>query len=167
MSCRIFLSYSHHDGPFVEAVAKLIRTTGTPVFRDKDSIPLGATWRALIAEALEGADTTIVFWSKQSANSSEVEAEYKQAISLNKPIIPICLDSTPLPADLSGFNGLDLSPFMRSDEGQETEVTSKRRKYDRRNAAMVRPEILYIARELKSLLLEMGYNGWEILLSPG
>jgi len=76
MSHRIFLSYSHHDGPFVEAVTKLIRATGTPVFHDMNNIPAG-------------------------------------------------------------------------------------------NLAMIRPDILYTARELKSILSQMRDDGWEILLSPG
>jgi len=63
---------------------------------------------------------------------------------------------------------LDLSPFLRSDEGQGTEVASGRRKYERRNAAIVRPDILlYAARDLKSILSQMRDDGWEILISPG
>lgn len=151
MGYHVFLSYSHQDGHLVETLADLIRVTGAPVFRDKDNIPPGAAWRPLIAEALAGADATIVFWSSYSANSTEVKAEYKSAISLKKTIVPVLLDSTPLPSDLSEFNALDLRPFLRT--GEEKEI--RKPKYARRNAAMPKPEILQATRELLDRLIHL------------
>ena len=69
-------------GAFVEAVAKLIQATGTHVFRDKDNIPLGETWRPYIAQALMGADTSdsILVWT--FCGISEVQMKYGRRRSL-------------------------------------------------------------------------------------
>ena len=153
MSYRVFFSYSHHDGPFVEAVAELIRATGTHVFRDKDNIPLGETWRPYIAQALMGADTTIVFWSGHSAESSEVQNEYRQAISLKKNVVPVMLDNTPLPADLAEYNGLDLTPFFQRAEANNRRCSASNYK------------IRYALVGLREILPQLNEDSTEISLS--
>jgi hypothetical protein len=54
----------------------------------------------------------LVFWCYHSAASSAVKREYKRAIQLNKRVIPIILDSTDLPAQLSKFQWIDLRQML-------------------------------------------------------
>ena len=126
MNYRFFVSYSHNDRLFVEAITDLLKITGITVFRDKENIPLGTPWRQFVEDALKAADTAIVFWSGHSAESPEVQNEYKRAISLRKKVVPVMLDNTPLPADLAEYNGLDLKPFFQSAEAKMKSGTRQR-----------------------------------------
>ncbi len=109
---RIFVSYSRTDARKVNVLVRLLRTTGTPVFLDVDSIELGTKWREQISNAIEAADAVLVFWSKAAGESSEVMAEYELAISLNRTVIPVALDDTAFAPALAQFNGLSLSDFF-------------------------------------------------------
>lgn len=157
MNYRFFLSYSHHDSLFVEAITELLKTTGISIFRDKENIPLGSPWRQYIYDALQGADTTIVFWSAHSAESSEVRNEYNQAISLKKNVVPVMLDNTPLPSDLAEYNGLDLTPFFQIAE-------AKMKVNDRRSSA-TNYKINYAISGLKEILPQLNDAATELYLS--
>jgi hypothetical protein len=78
------------------------------VFQDITSIVPGKNWRSEIEGALQTCDLFAVFWSENSAQSEEIRQEYKTAISKNKDVVPILLDSTPLPGELSNYQCVDL-----------------------------------------------------------
>ena len=81
--------------------------TGTRVFLDSDCLPPGKQWRLILDKSLEEADSVLVFWSKDSAASKEVESEYQRAAQMGKDVVPILLDSTPLSSTLSRFQYID------------------------------------------------------------
>ena len=112
---RIFISYSSKDEKNVLLLVSLIRSIGVSVFRDKDSIPPGIKWLPEIEEAIGEAEIVLVFWSQNSLNSIWVVKEYEQAIDLGKRVIPVLLDSTPLPEKLKDYQSLDLSELWRFD----------------------------------------------------
>jgi hypothetical protein len=111
-----FVSYSHKDVNIVHPIVLLIRAMGGQVFRDKDYILPGKRWRVIIGEALAEANVMVVFWSKNSAISAEVRAEYEEAIKMGKDIIPVLLDDTKLPQELTEFEyiPLQLQVFLQS-----------------------------------------------------
>jgi hypothetical protein len=84
-----------------------MRVTGGQVFRDEDSIPPATRWREVLASALTEADVVVVFWSCHSATSKEVSAEWKRAQELGKAVLPVLLDDTPMPHELTAFQYLD------------------------------------------------------------
>jgi hypothetical protein len=91
-----------------------MRATGNHVFRDADNIPPGKKWQVIIDEHLQSADVVVVFWSRNSAKSRAVRAEYKQAIKSGKDVIPVLLDSTRLNASLKEYQYID---FVSITEG--------------------------------------------------
>lgn len=105
--CAVFLSYSRHDARLVASLGRLIRASGSSVFRDEENIEPGTRWQAVLAEAIREAHVMFVFWCRHSASSSSVRDEYLTAIQNGLRVAPILLDATPLTAELSEFQALD------------------------------------------------------------
>lgn len=103
----VFVSYSHADSDFVAPVVSLLRATRAVVFLDADTIRPGKKWRDEIEQALQQADLVVVFWCHHSDASAEVGREYERALTLGKDILPVRLDSSPLPAALGEFQYID------------------------------------------------------------
>ena len=110
---RFFISYSHLDAEFIEPVVQLLRSTGAPLFRDRDQIRPGQKWRAELQTHLQQSDVVVVFWSKNANASVEVEKEWRLAVELGKEVIPVLLDGTPLNSVLSEYQYIDLGAIMR------------------------------------------------------
>jgi hypothetical protein len=119
----VFISYSRRDTEVVIPLVQIVRAAGGGVFRDAESIPPGARWRAVIAGAISGCDTFLLFWCAHSSTSAEVKSECNQAIDLGKPIVPILLDHTPLAGQLAEFHGIDMRGVLG--DHREEEITKE------------------------------------------
>lgn len=108
---RFFVSYSRADRGMVEPVVALLRTAPTDVFFDIDTIEPGDDWPDTLDRSLKRASAFVVFWCEHSAASEWVDKEWKCAVLTNKKIIPILLDSTPLPDQLKKFQWIDFRKF--------------------------------------------------------
>ena len=106
-STQIFISYSHNDTNLVEPVVRLLRVTDDLVFLDTDSIKPGKIWRQQIEAAIQAAELVVVFWCSHSKASEWVEKEYLMAIQADKDVLPILLDATPVPDNLSAYQWID------------------------------------------------------------
>ena len=104
---RIFISYSREDESIVEPVVKLLRVTESKLFLDVDSIAPGEKWEEEIARSLSTADKVCVFWCQHSASSEWVNREWRYAHELQKKIIPLLLDSTPVENELAKYQFID------------------------------------------------------------
>jgi hypothetical protein len=113
MSDHIFVSYSHQDAPLVDPIVRLLRATRDFVFLDSDSIIPGKPWRRQISGGLHKARLVVVFWCLHSQKSREVAKEYKAAIQAEKDVLPVLLDSTPVPQALSAYEWVDFREFAR------------------------------------------------------
>lgn len=124
-STNIFVSYSHADTPLVEPVVRLLRANRSLVFRDADSVRPGARWRSAIAEALAGAELVVVFWCAHASRSEEVSSEWRTAIDQGKDVLPLLLDATPLPPELSEYQWIDFRATVGPghDAGEATSRT--------------------------------------------
>jgi hypothetical protein len=89
---------------------------GLKTFLDQDSIKPGDRWRIAISKSLTKCSSVLVFWSASAAASREVKGEYEKAISLKKTVVPVRLDSTPLPEQLSQYHGVDFR-WLREGDG--------------------------------------------------
>jgi len=125
---EIFASYSHSDASFVKPMVQYLRPTGARVFRDKDNIPPGKKWAAVIASAIEGCRLMYVFWCRHSAASREVQKEYEKAIQLQKDILPVLLDDTPLPKALADYQWVDLRVVIGPQHESIGKVFEERKK---------------------------------------
>jgi hypothetical protein len=119
MKVYIFVSYSREDETYITQIVKLLRTAiaGVPsvegnqwefVYQDTDHLTPGSDWENDINKAIALAERMFVFWCEHSAISEQVRREYKFAQDLEKTVIPVLIDGTALPADLSRIHGVDL-----------------------------------------------------------
>ncbi|HEV7912758.1 MAG TPA: toll/interleukin-1 receptor domain-containing protein [Albitalea sp.] len=102
----VFISYSRQDRDLVTLAARLLRAGGATVFLDVSDIADGDKWEAVLLKAIAGCERIMVFWSAAAAASRWVEREWRTALSLNKRIVPLILDATPLPPQLAEFQGV-------------------------------------------------------------
>lgn len=87
-------------------VVQLLRARDD-VFYDVDSIPAGERWREALLRAIDNASHFYLLWCTHSAGSLEVQSEYERAISGNKRLVPVLLDSTPLIKPLTEYQWVD------------------------------------------------------------
>lgn len=102
----VFVSYSRKDSLQVEQAVELLEAGGADVFRDIDDIQYGDRWEDVIREKLAEAERILVFWSINAQLSEWVGREWSIAITMQKRIVPILLDQTPLPTELGQFHAL-------------------------------------------------------------
>jgi len=82
---KIFFSYSREDKRVAEAFRFAQIAVGNKVFMDTYSIRTGANWRAALAGAIDESDIFQLFWSKNSAASSNVRDEWQYALKYKCP----------------------------------------------------------------------------------
>jgi hypothetical protein len=114
---NVFVSYSHADAALVAPVVRLLRVNRSLVFQDTDRIPPGKRWRDEIAKALAGSNLIVVFWCHHAFRSDEVSKEWRTAIELEKDLLPLLLDSTPLPSELGDFQWIDFRGTVGANHG--------------------------------------------------
>jgi len=112
MKLTIFVSYSHQDARLVMPVVRLLRATEGLVFLDADSIKPCKKWQQEITKGLETAKLVVVFWCNHSGQSAEVKKEYAAAIAGGKDLLPVLLDSYPVPDDLAEFQWIDFREIV-------------------------------------------------------
>jgi len=105
---RVFFSYAREDTELVNAIAQFLAPLPIPVFVDTKSIVPGDKWEDSIVTALQDATHVYVFWSKHAEASDWVKKEVGLAIDHKKVVIPVFIDDTKLPFDLSRFMGIDV-----------------------------------------------------------
>jgi hypothetical protein len=120
--CSVFISYSRRDTQVVVPLVQILRAAGGDVFRDVESIRPGMRWRAVIATAISNCDTFLLFWCVHAADSREVKAECDQALDLQKPVVPILLDHTSLPSDISEYHGINMRGILGDHREEDVEV---------------------------------------------
>ena len=109
-----FISYSRNsesDQEIVHLAAHLLRAGGAKVFLDVTDIEYGDRWEEVLNSNLSQCERILVFWSVEASSSDWVDREWRLALKLEKVIIPVFLDDTPLPTELAKFQGL---PGFRS-----------------------------------------------------
>jgi len=82
---KIFVSYSRSDTEVVEIYRLNQLARGDDVFMDTHSLRTGEEWRAALAEAIDKADIIQLFWSANSAESTEVREEWEYALKYRDP----------------------------------------------------------------------------------
>lgn len=112
MKLTIFISYSHQDVSLVTPIVRLLRATEGLVFLDADSIKPGKKWQQELTKGLETAKLVVVFWCNHSGQSAEVQKEYAAAIAAGKDLLPVLLDSYPVPDDLAEFQWIDFREIV-------------------------------------------------------
>ena len=104
-SAQTVIVYSHADADAANRVRQIARAYDV-VLMDGDITP-GEPWRATVAEWIASARTIVILWSAAAAQSPEVGAEWRQALASGARVVPIMLDSTPLPGELAARQAVD------------------------------------------------------------
>ncbi len=125
---HVFISYSHHDKPFVERLAQHLRQEGTDTWRDEKAAVAGRLERQ-INDAIFEKDALLLVFSQHSCGSDWVEWEASRAREVEKQegrdvLCPIALDDAwktttwrgPLQFQIQDYNILDFSDPGRFDE---------------------------------------------------
>jgi len=113
MAEPVFVSYSRKDARLIKPVVALLRARDS-IFLDLDGIKPGKKWRMQLDEALRAAELVVLFWCRHSVRSKEVQKEYEFALSTGKNVLPVLLDSTPMPESLREFQWVDFRELARS-----------------------------------------------------
>jgi hypothetical protein len=121
--CKVFLSYSSADRQFVRGLRKKLMRDGFDGWVDEIEIKPGEAFWPTIAHALDSnVSRVIAIISKNSVKSPWVQKELNLAMSREARdrqtlIIPMLIDSTPLPVTLTDKHYSDFrTPYTRSRE---------------------------------------------------
>lgn len=82
---KLFISYSHNDLKSAEKIAKLYEGMDVDVFFDKHRLKSGYIYSEEIFNFINKADTFVLCWSENAAQSEYVEKERKAALELAYP----------------------------------------------------------------------------------
>lgn len=103
----IFISYSRSDQEFVTFLEAELQRRGYVVWRDTSHLLASEDWQSSIRSAIETCTHVILVVSFTSMSRPEVNREIGAAAQAKKPIIPIVLDDSELPAWLQRLNYID------------------------------------------------------------
>jgi TIR domain len=103
----MFISYSRKDLEFVEKLVYIARQKYA-VFWDHDLL-MGTQFKNELSFEIARTPAFVVMRSNSASQSDWVKREYQAAIQSKRLILPVLLDNTPLPTELSDFNALNLS----------------------------------------------------------
>ena len=106
MPRTVFVSYSRKDSDRIQQAVALLEAGGAQVFRDIDDIKFGDDWEEVITRTLQECERVMIFWSANAKASEWVGREYTIALTQQKRMVPVLLDSTPLPPELSRYHAL-------------------------------------------------------------
>ncbi len=104
-SAQTVVIYSRADADQAHRAQQLAAVYG-PALIDRHMQP-GVPWRATIAGQLCGAERILLVWSAIAAASVEVRREIDTALQCRRPIVPVLLDSTPLPGLVADVQAVD------------------------------------------------------------
>ncbi len=128
MSRSVFISYARNDQQLVKSLTSKLDSLHYSVWYD-DQITGGSDWWETILSNIRKADTIITVISPDFLASVACEREYKYALSLNKPLLPLRINAGVDPSVLRiDMQCLHLLDFFRADKVEVAAVDSDLRK---------------------------------------
>jgi hypothetical protein len=113
----LFVSYSHKDERVVLPLVGMNEDIQQAAWVDYLHTMPGSKWDDEHKEAIDNSYRLILLWSKNSASSENVEKEWRWALECGTPIVPVLLDDTPLPSEISNLHGVSLKEYVVSRKG--------------------------------------------------
>lgn len=115
MSHQVFLSYAHADQAAIPNVITSLRQQGVLnapdlVFRDSTSIEAGTEFKTQIRQAIDSADTVVIFWTDAAATSMSISYEAGMAEALGKRLILVrpAVNQIEPPSNLTDYSTVRL-----------------------------------------------------------
>lgn len=116
MGDRVFICYSRKDEGFVLKLATNLKNQGVPIWLDQWDIPTGANWDRTIEKALDETNRLLLILSPSSANSDEVQCEWRVALDFKKVVVPILYQPCEIPYRLKTIQYIDFTSRSPDDE---------------------------------------------------
>ncbi len=104
---NVFISYSRDDLAFADQLNEALQLTGFATTIDRHGISGGEEWQQRLGGMIRDADTVAFVLSPASAKSGICAWEVREAVRLNKRIIPVLcrsLDGESAPKELAQLN---------------------------------------------------------------
>lgn len=112
----IFIIYAREDLEAAREIASALKKHGFNPWLDVDEITPGQIWQKAVINALERSALAIVLVSKNLDKKGFVQQELKTALEMLpqreediSPVIPVVLDNSKVPEQLSHIQWVDLS----------------------------------------------------------
>jgi len=115
-SRRVFLSYPTIEREGAKAVTEALLKAKLEIWDDSRSISPGSEWDKEIEKAISDSDVVVVLLTKSP--SPKLSLEVQLAREKGRRLIPVIIESSPVPEDVSGLKSIDLRPDRR--RGVET-----------------------------------------------
>lgn len=104
----LYFCYSRKDAHVVRTVAYYLKHAGYRCWIDEEGILSGSAFLSMIGDAIKRSNCMLVFLSKNSTASEWVMRELDYAMGMGKKVLPILLDDTTIPSQLSHLQYFDL-----------------------------------------------------------
>ncbi|MCR4791658.1 MAG: toll/interleukin-1 receptor domain-containing protein [Lachnospiraceae bacterium] len=85
----VFLSYNRNNNEMSKMVQTALQDRGIYVWRAPKDVPVGVFYLDNEMEAIEQCDVFLILLSIPAQKSEEVRKEFKKALELDKPILPV------------------------------------------------------------------------------
>lgn len=111
---KLFVSYSRKDSAVVKAIVRLYsKYPEIKTFIDYDFLQAADYWWPTIQQKIEESDAVQLFWSVNAAESPNVDDEWRYALSLPRPIVPVILEpKPPIPPELQHIHFEEFDRFI-------------------------------------------------------
>ncbi|HLV37427.1 MAG TPA: toll/interleukin-1 receptor domain-containing protein, partial [Spirillospora sp.] len=96
----LYISYSRQNAEFAQRLVNELETRGYTTWVDTDDLATGDMWARQIAQAIREAEVFITLLSPATVSNRTVHREIELAEAARKPIIPVLVESTPIPSSL-------------------------------------------------------------------
>lgn len=87
---RLFICYAHEDKPQVRQIIEILQAGGHETWFDYRLLP-GQDWQTELLKSIQGSDAFIYVLTPESVVSSWCQWEFRQAVHLGKPVVPVLL----------------------------------------------------------------------------
>lgn len=116
MARRVFIVYSHKDMEAASKISKILKSSGFEPWLDVEQLLPGQMWKSEIDRAIGESGATIVILSENLQKSEFARQEMAMVVKrLNSgdvkaiPVIPVRIDNSTLPEELTGIHWVDLN----------------------------------------------------------
>lgn len=90
----MFISYSNHDQAVADAACAALEAGGIRCWIAHRDVAPGGDWAASIVAAIRGAQITVLIFSRNANQSTQVQREVERATSFGKVLLTLRIDGT-------------------------------------------------------------------------
>lgn len=108
MTASVFISYSRKDGTYVDALAAHLKGNGVPVWYDFE-VDTGDVFATKIQRAIDDCVAFVLVATPSSVSSTWVQREFRRAVRLGKPVLPLLREHCDTPLEIEGIDVEDVT----------------------------------------------------------